>query len=102
LQPARLRVVLEGKGHITYHESNGGRDFVCWRGTIADGLIALLADYRTASRVSADLQNDLRRRPPRGLQRGERGSGILEGELGLDQRGRVDRAARDLVEHPAV
>jgi enterochelin esterase-like enzyme len=38
----RIRDVLLAKGYeVTYSEYNGGHDMVCWRGSLADGLIAL-------------------------------------------------------------
>jgi enterochelin esterase family protein len=39
----RLRDILQAKGYpVRYSEFNGSHVFVCWQGSIADGLIALL------------------------------------------------------------
>lgn len=39
-----FRNVLEARGHdvVQFQEFNGGHDYLIWRGTLADGLIALL------------------------------------------------------------
>lgn len=38
-----LRDILQLKGYsVTYSEFDGGHDYLCWRGSVADGLIALL------------------------------------------------------------
>lgn len=43
LENRRMRDTLTARGYpVTYSEYNGGHDALCWRGSIADGLIALL------------------------------------------------------------
>jgi enterochelin esterase family protein len=43
LENRRLYDVLVAKGYpVTYSEYNGGHDMLCWRGSLADGLIALV------------------------------------------------------------
>ena len=47
LPPTRhFRNVLDAKGYEQiYREYNGGHDTLCWRGGLADGLIALCAEW---------------------------------------------------------
>lgn len=43
-----LRDVLVAKGYpVLFHEHNGGHEYLCWRGDIADALIALHQDWPT-------------------------------------------------------
>lgn len=43
-----LRDMLVAKGYpLTYSEHNGGHDYVCWRGGLADGLITLTRSWQT-------------------------------------------------------
>jgi enterochelin esterase family protein len=48
-QNRHLRDVLRLQGYeLTYHEFNGGHDYLCWRGGLADGLIGLTAGWPKA------------------------------------------------------
>ncbi|WP_233098050.1 alpha/beta hydrolase [Dictyobacter vulcani] len=41
-----MRNVLEAKGYrVDYSEFEGGHDYLCWRGTLADGLISLTSGW---------------------------------------------------------
>ena len=45
-QNRRMRRVLEeGRYDLTYREYQGGHDYACWRGGLADGLIAMLRPF---------------------------------------------------------
>jgi enterochelin esterase-like enzyme len=43
-----MRTVLQAKGYsVHYAEYGGGHDWICWQGTLADGLMTLLGADRT-------------------------------------------------------
>ena len=43
----RLRqILIESRRPFGYREYRGGHDYACWRGGIADGLIAALGDAK--------------------------------------------------------
>lgn len=45
-----LRDVLRARGYtVHYKEFNGGHNYICWQGTLADGLLALLGPGKAAS-----------------------------------------------------
>jgi enterochelin esterase family protein len=54
LMPNRiLRSVLDGKGYeVAYREFAGGHDYVAWRGTLSDGLIALIGTNSAKAKLT--------------------------------------------------
>jgi enterochelin esterase-like enzyme len=47
----RLQAVLDAKGYpVHFAEFVGAHSFACWRGTLADALLALLGDLRDGHR----------------------------------------------------
>ena len=52
-----LRDVLRAKGYqVQYQEFAGDHDYLSWRGTLADGLIALMGDAAANSQTNANSQ----------------------------------------------
>jgi enterochelin esterase family protein len=52
-----LRDLLRATGHtVTYRELNSGHDYVSWRGTLGDGLIALIGRVARSEAGAGDLR----------------------------------------------
>jgi enterochelin esterase-like enzyme len=51
LEPSRhMRDVLLAKGYeVHYQENVGGHDYLSWRGSLADGLLALVGTSKTVN-----------------------------------------------------
>ena len=60
-QNRRLRDVLRERGYaVGYREFQGGHDYACWRGGLADGLIELLGARATCPRKGDDRRSPKR------------------------------------------
>jgi len=67
-----LRDVLKARGYdVSYHEFDGNHSYVCWRGTLADGLVALLA---TPPKLAAIRAPKAAPRPPLAIAPARRSS----------------------------
>jgi enterochelin esterase-like enzyme len=65
-----LRDVLRARGYdVSYHEFTGGHSYVSWRGTLADGLVAL---FGNPSRLPVPSTPKRATRPPLDVTAGER------------------------------
>ena len=54
-----MRDVLRAKGYsVTYRELESGHDYVTWRGTLADGLIALMGEEKRESSSKAQSRSN--------------------------------------------